>query len=100
MCCRSLQRQHTLDSHVEAAINGDWTLVQGAGASNGQQQPAGRGQQPQLRQQPGTPAASADPSLQVPVTCVNLLHANPKKLSELMLSEHFHEVGQQWQRLP
>mgnify|MGYP001147446093 CR=1 FL=1 len=77
---------------MEAAINGDWTLVQGAGVSNGQQQP-GWGQQPQQRQQQQGIPAAADPSLQVPVTCVNLLHANPKKLSELMLSEHFHEVG-------
>lgn len=30
-----------------------------------------------------------DASILVPITCVNLLHANPKKASELMLSEHF-----------
>lgn len=53
--------------------------ITGTGAAQ-QGQPAG----PQQRQ--------GDASLGVAVTCVNLLHANPKKLSELMLSEHFHEV--------
>ncbi len=79
--CRSLQRQHDFDPRVEAALSGDWTLLEGAAGGGGQVQ-----QQLQLGG-PGT-----DPSARVPVTCVNLLHANPKKLSELMLSEHFHEV--------
>eukprot|EP00887_Chlorella_sp_A99_P003928 scaffold11.g3928.t1 len=33
-----------------------------------------------------------DPSAEVPITCVNLLHCNPKKAAELMLSSHFQEV--------
>uniref|UniRef100_A0A1D2A0P7 Phosphoinositide phosphatase SAC9 n=2 Tax=Auxenochlorella protothecoides TaxID=3075 RepID=A0A1D2A0P7_AUXPR len=43
---------------------------------------------------PANPAASEDAAeegLHVPVTCVNLLHCNPAKASELMLSSHFQE---------
>lgn len=91
---------------MEAAVTGDWTLLdqQVLPSSPQQQQQAATQQQPtaQQQQQPGGGGgggaagpgrAPEDPSLQVPVTCVNLLHANPKKVSELMLSEHFHEVG-------
>lgn len=38
-------------------------------------------------------AAAAAAGGEVPVTCINLLHANPKKASELMLSSHFQDVS-------
>ena len=53
--------------------------------------PAAAPQQSQ-QQRSGAPGRGTDPSMLLPVTCVNLLHVNPKKASELMLSSHFQEV--------
>ena len=41
------------------------------------------------KQQQHLEGTEEDVSFKVPITCINLLHANPKKASELMLSEHF-----------
>lgn len=74
---RSIQRQHVPRPALGQPA---------AGAGAGSQQ-----------QQAGVAASSSgssrdDPSLQVPITCVNLLHCNPKKAAELMLSSHFQEA--------
>lgn len=102
-----------------------WTLVDEAGAgeaggsSSGVSSAAGtagagafappplQGAQQQQKQQ-GLPAcggggagsAGGEAVCQgVAVTCINLLHANPKKASELMLSSHFQDVsGASWSR--
>jgi hypothetical protein len=72
-----------------------WTLVDQAGAeasasssarTSASHSSAAAGAAPQ------GPESEQDASCRVPVTCINLLHANPKKASELMLSSHFQDA--------
>lgn len=76
-----------------------WTLVEGGDAPAG----AGAGPAALSAQQGGAPTGQGahaagdrrseeELSQMVAVTCINLLHANPKKASELMLSSHFQDV--------
>lgn len=73
-----------------------WTLVEGGEAAAGAGAPAGQHaalQAEQARQlAAGQPPSEEELSNMVAVTCINLLHANPKKASELMLSSHFQDV--------
>ncbi|EFN60062.1 hypothetical protein CHLNCDRAFT_133330 [Chlorella variabilis] len=57
-------------------------------AEQQQGQQAQQAQQQQQQQHSGCEGGG----LGVPVTCINLLHANPKKASELMLSSHFQDA--------
>ncbi|KAL4449511.1 hypothetical protein ABPG77_007155 [Micractinium sp. CCAP 211/92] len=76
-----------------------WTLVEGGDAPAG----AGAGPAALSAQQGGAPTGQGahaagdrrseeELSQMVAVTCINLLHANPKKASELMLSSHFQDA--------
>lgn len=106
---RNVQRQHQPWPALPAAATGEqaaageggggsegWTLVEQTGAeasvsssarTSALQSSAGAGVQA-----PGGGESEQDASCRVPVTCINLLHANPKKASELMLSSHFQDA--------
>ncbi len=108
---RNVQRQHQPRPALPAAAASEqaaageggggsegWTLVDQAGAeasassstrTSASHSSAG-GATPQGL---GGAEGEADASCRVPVTCINLLHANPKKASELMLSSHFQDVS-------
>ncbi|KAL4443884.1 hypothetical protein ABPG75_011621 [Micractinium tetrahymenae] len=83
--------------------NEGWTLVEGgeaaagtaaaaAGPGSGPGPHSAQQQQVQQGQQAGQPLSEGELSQMVAVTCINLLHANPKKASELMLSSHFQDA--------
>ena len=75
-----------------------WTLVEDGSAGSGSEAAgvAGEASLPPTSPSPRAPLrVSSDEETAgqaVAVTCINLLHANPKKASELMLSSHFQDV--------
>jgi hypothetical protein len=77
-----------------------WTLVDegflgGSSSSAAAAAAAAAGRQQQQGLANADPAAAVEAAgACVPVTCINLLHANPKKASELMLSSHFQDVSE------
>ena len=107
---RNVQRQHQPWPALPAATTGEqaaageggggsegWTLVEQTGAeasvSSGARTSALQSSTGAGVQAPGGGESEQDASCWVPVTCINLLHANPKKASELMLSSHFQDVS-------
>ncbi|PSC67092.1 putative phosphoinositide phosphatase SAC9 isoform X1, partial [Micractinium conductrix] len=75
-----------------------WTLVEDGSAGSGSEAAgvAGEASLPPTSPSPRAPLrVSSDEETAgqaVAVTCINLLHANPKKASELMLSSHFQDA--------
>lgn len=108
---RNVQRQHQPRPALPVAGGGEqaaageggggsegWTLVDQAGAeasagSSSVRTSASHSSAAAALQGPGGSEGEEDASCRVPVTCINLLHANPKKASELMLSSHFQDVS-------
>lgn len=101
---RQQQQQEAGEPGSSGGGSEGWTLVEGgeAAAAAGAAAPAGPGAAPGVRpaqqgqgqhqQGAGQPPSGEELSQMVAVTCINLLHANPKKASELMLSSHFQDV--------
>ena len=77
---RSVQRQHVPRPRLPRP-----TAPAGGGNASGEQPAVAAGAGAQE-------GAGEDLSTEVPITCINLLHCNPKKAAELMLSTHFQEV--------
>ncbi|KAL3148494.1 hypothetical protein ABBQ38_013936 [Trebouxia sp. C0009 RCD-2024] len=77
---RRLQKRYTPDSRIKADL-----------AQEQAQQPEDSQQQSSEE----SPRSSTDASLQLPITCINLLRCNMQRQDELMLSEAFHEGTRQ-----
>jgi hypothetical protein len=82
---RSVQQQHAEEAAAAAAAAGGGDDVELAPSPSPAEDQSGSSAG-------GGAVGAGAAGIDVPVICVNLLHMNPRKASELMLSSHFMEV--------